>query len=53
MFLKKKKKKLYQGMELSSPKSKKFLIFFQNKVFLIFQEGTFQVRKTKKLTWKN
>ena len=35
-------------MELSSPKPKKFLKFFQKTMFLMFQEGTYQFQKTKK-----
>ena len=38
-------------MELSSPMLKELLYFF-SKNFLIFQEGTFKARKTKKSTLK-
>ena len=39
---------IFYRIELSSLMNKKFLIFFQGNIFLIYQEGTFQARKAKK-----
>ena len=43
---------MFQEMELSSPKTKKSLLFSQKKKLLIFQKGTFQAQKEFLTFWE-